>query len=97
MGIHIVGPFPEAKGQMKFIIISMEYFNKWVEAEAIVWIMEVKVMKFIWKNMIFRFRVPMILISDNGTQFQGCKILEWCKDMRITENFTSVGNLRANG
>ncbi|KAL2243655.1 UNVERIFIED_CONTAM: hypothetical protein Sindi_0483500 [Sesamum indicum] len=33
-GIDIVGPFPPAQAQKKFIIVAVEYFSKWVEAEA---------------------------------------------------------------
>ncbi|KAL2250053.1 UNVERIFIED_CONTAM: hypothetical protein Sindi_2479000 [Sesamum indicum] len=44
-----------------------------------------------------RFRVPRILISDNGTQFQGRKITEWCKELKIVQHFTAVANLQANG
>ncbi|KAL0370667.1 UNVERIFIED_CONTAM: hypothetical protein Sangu_0384800 [Sesamum angustifolium] len=34
-GIDIVGPFPPASVQKKFIIVAVEYFSKWVEAEAL--------------------------------------------------------------
>ncbi|KAK4389921.1 hypothetical protein Sango_2329100 [Sesamum angolense] len=43
-----------------------------------------------------RFGIPRILISDNGTQFQGKKIMEWCKGLKIKQNFTTVGNPQAN-
>ncbi|KAL2235091.1 UNVERIFIED_CONTAM: Ribonuclease HI [Sesamum indicum] len=44
-----------------------------------------------------RFGVPRILVSDNGTQFQGKKIMAWCKELKIQQNFTAVGNPQANG
>ncbi|KAK4404321.1 hypothetical protein Sango_0800700 [Sesamum angolense] len=44
-----------------------------------------------------RFGIPRILISDNGTHFQGKKIMEWCKELKIQQNFTIVGNPQANG
>ncbi|XP_011102009.1 uncharacterized protein LOC105180039 [Sesamum indicum] len=66
-GIDIVGPFPPAQSQKKFIIVAVEYFSKWVEAEAVAKISEREVINFIWKNIICRFGIPRILISDNGT------------------------------
>ncbi|XP_011101733.1 uncharacterized protein LOC105179797 [Sesamum indicum] len=75
-GIDIVGPFPPAQAQKKFIIVAVEYFSKWVEAEAVAKISEREVINFIWKNIICRFGKPRILISDNRTQFQGRKITE---------------------
>ncbi|KAL2231127.1 UNVERIFIED_CONTAM: hypothetical protein Sindi_1707100 [Sesamum indicum] len=96
-GIDIVGPFPVAEAQKKFIIVAVEYFSKWVEAEAVARISEREVINFIWRNIICRFRIPRILISDNGTQFQGKKITEWCKELKIAQHFTAAANPQANG
>ncbi|KAL2237799.1 UNVERIFIED_CONTAM: Ribonuclease HI [Sesamum indicum] len=85
-GIDIVRPFPPAQAQKKFIIVAVEYFSKWVEAEAVAKISEKEVINFIWKNIICRFGIPRISISDNGTQFQGRKIIEWCKELKIAQH-----------
>ncbi|XP_057518454.1 uncharacterized protein LOC130799372 [Amaranthus tricolor] len=34
-GIDLLGPFPPVKGQRKFIIVAIDYFTKYVEAEAL--------------------------------------------------------------
>ncbi|XP_021974783.1 uncharacterized protein LOC110869886 [Helianthus annuus] len=34
-GIDMVGPFPEAPGAVKFIIVVVDYFTKWAEAKAL--------------------------------------------------------------
>ncbi|RDX80198.1 Gypsy retrotransposon integrase-like protein 1, partial [Mucuna pruriens] len=34
-GIDILGPFPVAPGQLKFLIVVVDYFTKWVEAEPV--------------------------------------------------------------
>ncbi|KAL0405074.1 UNVERIFIED_CONTAM: Polyprotein P3 [Sesamum radiatum] len=44
-----------------------------------------------------KFGVPRVLISDNGTQFQGKAIMAWCKELKIQQNFIAVGNPQANG
>ncbi|XP_073138373.1 uncharacterized protein [Henckelia pumila] len=36
-------------------------------------------------------------LVDNGTQFSGAKIKDWCKGLSIKQFFTSVGNPQANG
>ncbi|KAL0427853.1 UNVERIFIED_CONTAM: hypothetical protein Slati_2960100 [Sesamum latifolium] len=66
-GIDIVGPFPLAR-QKKFLLVAIDYFTKWVEAEPLSRITETKVMKFIWRNLICRFGLPREIISDNGRQ-----------------------------
>ncbi|KAI3465522.1 hypothetical protein Pfo_022185 [Paulownia fortunei] len=96
-GMDIVGPFPPATGQRKFLIVTMNYFMKWVEAEPLARITEKEVIKFLWKNVIYRFGIPRALISDNGTQFIGAKIREWCQGFSIKQFFTSVGIPQENG
>nr|GEW01801.1 reverse transcriptase domain-containing protein [Tanacetum cinerariifolium] len=34
-GIDIAGPFPEVPGKVKFFIVAMDYFMKWIEAKAV--------------------------------------------------------------
>nr|GEU91847.1 reverse transcriptase domain-containing protein [Tanacetum cinerariifolium] len=34
-GIDIVGPFSERPGKVKFLIVAMDYFKKWIEAKAV--------------------------------------------------------------
>ncbi|KAL0394444.1 UNVERIFIED_CONTAM: Gag-Pol polyprotein [Sesamum latifolium] len=96
-GIDIVRPFAPAVAQKKFMIVAVEYFTKWVEVEAVAKIFEREVINFIWKNIICRFGIPRVIVSDNGTQFQGKTIMAWCKELKIQQNFTAVGNPQANG
>ncbi|GJX29011.1 reverse transcriptase domain-containing protein [Tanacetum coccineum] len=34
-GIDIAGPFPEGPGKVKFFIVDVDYFTKWIEAKAV--------------------------------------------------------------
>ncbi|KAL0439887.1 UNVERIFIED_CONTAM: hypothetical protein Slati_2471700, partial [Sesamum latifolium] len=54
-------------------------------------------MKFIWKNIICHFGIPREIISDNGRQFQGRRIQEWCQGLHIRQKFTTVAHPQANG
>jgi hypothetical protein len=62
-GIDILASFPMATRHRKFIIVAVEYFTKWVEAEALASITSQAVEKFIWKNIICRLDCPMPLFS----------------------------------
>jgi len=53
---------------MKYLVVSIEYFTKWIEAEPVAQITTHKVQHFVWKNIVCRFGVPKWLVSDNGTQ-----------------------------
>ena len=39
-GLDIMGPFPIAMRQLKFLIVGIDYFTKWVEAKALTTITE---------------------------------------------------------
>ena len=45
-GINIMGPFPLGKKQLRFLIVTIDYFTKWVEAELVTMITEAKVISF---------------------------------------------------
>lgn len=77
--------------------MAVEYFSKWVEAEALAKITDAAVRNFLWKNVVCRFGVPKVLISDNGSQFQSKRMMEWCRELGIEQHFTSVGNPQSNG
>ncbi|XP_073119830.1 uncharacterized protein [Henckelia pumila] len=96
-GMDIVGPFPVGPGQKKFLLVAVDYFSKWVEAEPLARITEEAVLGFIWKNIVCRFGLPRKLVSDNGRQFQGKKIKDWCTEMMVKQVFTSVAYPQSNG
>ena len=68
-----MGPFPLGKKQLRYLIVAIDYFTKWVEAELVMMIIEDKVTSFVWKNIICRFGVLHVIISDNGKQFDNPK------------------------
>ena len=46
-GLDIMGPLPISKGQCKFIIVAVDYFTKWAEAEPLATITEQKIRNFV--------------------------------------------------
>ncbi|XP_042374422.1 uncharacterized protein LOC121967951 [Zingiber officinale] len=55
------------------------------------------VKKFIWQHIICRFDIPRRLISDNGRQFTGQQLKEWCEGYDIQQTFTSIAYSHSNG
>ena len=68
-GLDILGLFPLGTRQVKFLVLGIDYFTKWVEAEPLAKIMQQNVKNFVWKNIVCRFGVPKVLITNNGRQF----------------------------
>ena len=46
-GLDIIGPFPWAMGNRRFVLIIINYFMKWVEAKALVNIKDIDVKSFL--------------------------------------------------
>ena len=65
--------------QMKFLVIEIDYFIKWVEAKPLAKIIEENVRNFVWKNIIWLFEIPRGLVSDNGHQFDNTPFREFCE------------------
>ena len=72
-GIDIMGPFPIGRKQFKFLIVAIDYFTKWVEVKPAVKITEAKITSFVWKNIVYRFEIPNVIILNNGRQFDNPK------------------------
>lgn len=73
-----MGPFPEAPGKVKFLVVAVDYFTKWIEAEPFACITGRQIIKFVWKNILTRFGTPRVLISDNDLQFADNPFKDWC-------------------
>ena len=82
-GLDILGPLPIGKGQCKFIVVAVDYFTKWAEAEPLATITEQKVRNFVWHAIICRFGIPRALVSDNGKQFDNLKFMDFCSELEI--------------
>ncbi|XP_074328071.1 uncharacterized protein LOC141665984 [Apium graveolens] len=57
-GIDIMGPFPRAKGDLRYVLVVIDYMTKWAEAKAMRTINQQDCIKFV--DMI------VMRISDNG-------------------------------
>ena len=49
-GIDVVGPFPLASSQRKFMLVASDYFIKWVEVEAYAQIKATQLIQFLKKK-----------------------------------------------
>ena len=88
-GIDIVDPLPLGKSQVKFLLVAIDYFTKWVEAEALATITEAKIQNFVWKNIICKFGIPLTIISDNGWQFDSQDFRDFGSGLGIKNQYSS--------
>ena len=84
-------------GNKKYLLVSMDYFTKCVEAEPLTNIRDVDVKIFDWKNIVTRFGVPHALISDNGLQFDSKTFRSYCSELGITNRYSTPTYPQGNG
>ncbi|GJS65673.1 reverse transcriptase domain-containing protein [Tanacetum coccineum] len=96
-GIDIAGPFPEGPGKVKFLIVAIDYFTKWIEAKLVATITGNQVKNIVWDNIVCRFGLPGEIVSDNGKQFRDNPFKDWCEKLCIRQCFASVKHPQANG
>ena len=96
-GLDIFGPFPLGTRQMKFLVVGIDYFTKWVEAKPLASITQQNVKNFVWKNIVCRFGVPKVLVSDNGRQFDNTLFKDFCAHFKIQNHYSSLAHPQTNG
>ena len=61
---------PKASNGHENILVAIDYFTKWVEVASYSVLKAKHVAQFIENNIIYRFRVPQEIISNNGSHFE---------------------------
>ncbi|XP_074342137.1 uncharacterized protein LOC141679568 [Apium graveolens] len=95
-GIDIMGPFPRAKGDLRYLLVSIDYMTKWVEAKAMRTINQQDYIKFM-DNILMRLGIPRVLVSDNGPQFIGSEFESYLQERGIKHKKSSVAYPQENG
>jgi hypothetical protein len=67
--IDLVGPPNPPGNGARYIITATEYLTKWAEAREVKDCSATTPARFIFDDIITRFRCPKILMSDQGTHF----------------------------
>ena len=96
-GLDIVGPFPKAVGNKRYLLVGTDYFTKWVEVEPLANIRDVDANRFVWKNIVTRFGIPHTFISDNGLQFDSKTFRRYCCDLGIKNRYSTLAYPQGNG
>jgi len=81
---------------MKYLVVAIEYFTKWIEAEPVAQITAHKIQHFVWKNIVSHFGIPKRLVSDNGTQFASQQLGNLCIELGVKQVFASVEHPQTN-
>ena len=70
-GIDFAGPLPTSKRGNKYILVCIEHMKKWVELIALPPKSSAHVARAFLENILNRFGVPRVVLTDQGIEFQG--------------------------
>ncbi|CAL8162007.1 unnamed protein product [Prunus armeniaca] len=89
-GLDLIGSMPQGKGQVKYDVVVVDYFTKWVDAEALATITAARMEDFIWTNICCRFGIPYAIITDNGRQFDSEAFRQFCTHLKIKRSINKL-------
>jgi hypothetical protein len=95
-GLNLLGPLPPAQGNLKYVVVAVEYFSKWIEAKPLATITSTTVQKFFWHNIVCRFGMSKAITVDNGTQFDAETFKDFCDQIGTKIHFASVRHPESN-
>ncbi|XP_061960352.1 uncharacterized protein LOC133681211 [Populus nigra] len=97
-GLDVIGPInPKASNGHRFILVAIDYFTKWVEANSYAHVTQKVVKRFIEKDLVCRYGLPIRLVTDNAQNFNGKLIDELCTKWRIKHLNSSPYRPKMNG
>ncbi|CAJ2656849.1 unnamed protein product [Trifolium pratense] len=96
-GMDLLGPFTNGLYQNRYLIVAVDYFTKWVEAEPLFDITSLRILRFFKRNVLARFGIPQVVVTDNGTQFTDKDFQAFLVALGTKQHFTSVEYPQTNG
>ena len=97
-GIDMIGEIrPTASNGLRFILVAIDYFTKWVEATSYATVTKNVVARFIRHNLICRYGVPERIITDNGKNLNNNMIPQLCKQFKLQHHNSSPYRSKMNG
>ena len=78
------------------MLVAIDKFSKLIEARPIAKIKSEQAMLF-FTDIVCRFGIPNSIITDNGTQFIGKKLLAFCDSYHIRVDWSAVAHPQTNG
>jgi len=97
-GIDVIGAIePKASNRHRFILVAIDYFTKCVEAASHASVTRSLMVRFIKKEIIFRYGLPWKIIADNATNLNSKMMKEICEDFKIQHHNSTPYRPKMNG
>jgi len=97
-GMDVIGPIEsKASNGHRFILVVIDYFTKWVEVVTFKSVTKKAVVDFVHSNIICRFGIPNIIITDNAANLNSHLMKEVCEQFKIVHRHSTPYRPKANG
>ena len=88
---------PKASNGHEFILVAINYFTKWVEACSFKNVTQVTVTRFVKNNIICRYGMPEMLITDNASNLNNRMMDQLCQQFKIQHHNSAPYRPKMNG
>jgi len=95
-GIDFIGPLPPSFSH-EYILLTVEYVSKWVEAISAQHADAKTVIKFLEKNIFCRFGTPRFLISDGSMHFCNSQLTRVLEHYDVKHRVAIAYHPQSNG
>ncbi|PKA55323.1 hypothetical protein AXF42_Ash003960 [Apostasia shenzhenica] len=95
-GLDFLGPMPTSMKGYKWMLVAVDYFTKWIEAKPLTQPTAQNVEYFLWANIVCRYGILIVIITDNGTPFANQRIHDFCREHQINLKYASVWHPHTN-
>jgi len=69
MGARRSGLTSPSTASVQVLLITINYFTKWIEVVSLSEVTRQQVVKFMWQKLVCRFGLPRTIMSVNGMNF----------------------------
>ena len=97
VGMDIIGPLTMSKDGFKYVLVCIDMFTSWPEAEPIKSIDALEVSSKFFRMIISRHGCPDIILTDQGKQFTSKLFNRVCKQYGIEHRESTAYHHQTNG
>ena len=92
-----IGPLPETLSGMKYILVMIDVFTRWIELVAVSSTDTEETIKSLMRTFIMRHCVPTRIITDGGTAFENKAFKELTDKYHISHHITTAYHPQSHG
>ncbi|XP_070002278.1 uncharacterized protein [Nicotiana sylvestris] len=95
--MDVIGPIElTTSNGHRFILVAIDYFTKWVKAVTFKSVTKKAVVDFVHSNIICRFRITKVIITDNVANLNSHLMKKVCQQFKIMHRNSTLYRPKVN-